>query len=136
MSKAAMYVVNNSAQEVAINGTINPGSIIRRFGQCIGLSGNGIQFNSGGYYDVDTNITLSATEEGEVTVTLFKNGIAIPGANATQTAAAAGDIINLSLDAIIRQFECGYNPGPASLTFVITGIPVTVTNFASTIIKL
>lgn len=136
MSKAAMYVVNNATQEVAVNGTINPGSIIRRFGQCIGLSGNGIQLNSGGYYSVNSSISLSAIEAGEVTVSIFKNGIAIPGATATVTAAAAGDILNLSIDTLIRQFECGYNPGPASLTFVVTGVPVTITNIASVIIKL
>ena len=136
MSKAAMYVVNNATQEVAVNGTINPGSIIRRFGQCIGLSGNGIQLNSGGYYSVNSSISLSATEAGEVTVSVFKNGIAIPGATATVTAAAAGDILNLSIDTLIRKFECGYNPGPTSLTFVVTGVPVTVTNIASVIIKL
>lgn len=136
MSKAAIYVVNNSTQDVAVDGAINPGTIIRRFGQCVGLSGNGIQLNSSGYYDLKTSITLSSTEEGEVTVTVLDNGIPIPGATATETIAAADDVVNLSIVALIRQVECCYNPGPASLTFIVSGIPATVTNIASTVIKL
>lgn len=137
MSKAAIYVVNNSTQEVADNGIINPGTIIRRFGPGVGVSGNGIQVDGTGYYSLNTSITLAPTDIGEVTVTVFKNGIAIPGATATTTVAAANDIVNLSIDALIRETGCCYyNNGPASLTFVVTGVDVSVTNIASVVIKL
>lgn len=137
MSKAAIYVVNDTAQEVIVDGTINPGGIIRRFGPGVGTSANGIQIEGLGYYSLDTSITLAPTEAGEVTVTVFKNGIAIPGATATQTAAAAEDVINLSINALIRETGCCYyNNGPANLTFVVTGVGATVTNIASVVIKL
>ena len=33
MSKAAIYTVSSGAQAVAVGGTINPGTIVRRFGR-------------------------------------------------------------------------------------------------------
>ena len=45
MSKSLIYVVNTSTQNVLVNGIITPGTIIRRFGQNLGLSGNGIQIS-------------------------------------------------------------------------------------------
>lgn len=137
MSKAAIYVVNDSTQEVVENGAINPGTIIRRFGPGMSVSGNGIQVEGIGYYNLNTSITLAPAAAGEVTVTVFKNGVAIPGAVATETAAAADDVINLSINALIRETGCCYyNNGPANLTFVITGTDATVTNIASVVIKL
>lgn len=137
MSKAAIYVVNDSTQDVVDGGAINPGSIIRRFGPNVGVSGNGIQVDGLGYYSLDTSITLAPTAAGEVTVTVFKNGIAIPGASATATATAADDVVNLSINALIRETGCCYyNNGPANLTFIVTGVDATVTNIASVVIKL
>lgn len=137
MSKAAIYVVNDSTQEVVDNGAINPGSVIRRFGPGMTISGNGIQVEGVGYYSLNTSITLAPAAAGEITVTAFKNGVAIPGATATETATAADDVINLSIDALIRETGCCYyNNGPANLTFVVTGGDATVTNIASVVIKL
>lgn len=137
MSKAAIYVVNNSTQDVTDGGAINPGTVIRRFGPNVGISGNGIQVDGIGYYSVDTSITLAPTAAGEVTVTAFKNGIAIPGAVATETVAAADDVVNLSINALIRETGCCYyNNGPANITFVVTGVDAIVTNIASVVIKL
>lgn len=137
MSRSAIYVVNNSTQEVVVDGTINPGSIIRRFGPGVGVSANGIQIDGLGYYILDSSITLAPTAAGEVTVTVFNNGIAIPGATATATAAAADDVVNLSINALIRETGCCYyNNGPASLTFVVTGTGASVTNIASRVVKI
>lgn len=137
MSKAAIYVVNDSTQEVVDNGAINPGSVIRRFGPGMTISGNGIQVEGVGYYILNTSITLAPAAAGEITVTAFKNGVAIPGATATETATAADDVINLSIDALIRETGCCYyNNGPANLTFVVTGGDATVTNIVSVVIKL
>lgn len=137
MSKAIIYVVNNSTQDIVDGGIINLGSIIRRFGTSITLSGNGVQINDTGYYTIDSSITLSSATAGDITVTMYNNGIAIPGAVATETVATADDVVNLSINAIIRETGCCYyNNGPASLTFVISGGDVTVTNVATTVVKL
>lgn len=137
MSRSAIYVVNNSTQDVAVDGAINPGSVIRRYGPNMTVSGNAIQFDGLGYYDINSSITLSAIAAGDITVTMFNNGIVVPGATASQTAAAAGDIINLSISALVRETGCCYyNNGPGSLTFIVTGADVTVTNIATKVIKL
>lgn len=136
MSKAALYIVNNVAQEVAVNGLINPGVIVRRFGPGISLINNAIQLNEQGYYSLDVSITLAPTAEGEVTVSVFKDGVLIPGAIATETAAAAGDFINLSITALIREKMCCYFNEPSNLTFVLTGVDTNVTDIATKIIKL
>lgn len=136
MSKSALYVVNNSTQEVVTNGLIDPGAVIRRFGPGASLVGNGVQLNEQGYYSLNLSITLAATEAGEVEVTVLKDGVALPGAIATQTAAAAGDFVNLSIDALIRNIGCCYTGPYSTLTFELTGVGSSVTNFAAVVIKL
>lgn len=135
MSKSALYTANNSAQNVAVNGTINLGTIIRRFGPNLTLSGNAIQINGAGYYDCGASFTLAPTEAGNVTISAYLNNVAIPGAVATETAAAANDLVNLSLTAIVRQ-ACECCEGVSNLTFVLTGTAASVTNVGITIDKL
>lgn len=127
MSKSLIYVVNTSTQEVALNGVINPGTIIRRFGQNLNLSGNGIQISGTGYYEIEGNFTLAPTAAGEVTITAYLNGVEIPGAVATETAAAGGDFINLSILAIVRE-GCPCCDGLRTLTFVLSDTASSITN--------
>lgn len=135
MSQSVIYIVNNTTQDVADGGIINLGTVIRRFGPNLSLSGNAIQLAGAGYYDLATSVTLSPTTAGEVTITAFKNGVAIPGAVATETAAAAGDVVNLSLVSIIREF-CACCESLENITFVLSGLDATVTNIATKVIKL
>ena len=135
MSKSTIYVANTSTQTATPNSTIELGSIIRRFGPNLDLSGNNIQINGCGYYDVDASFTIAPTAEGEVTVTAFRNNVAIPGATATETAAAAGDSLNLSLSAVIRE-GCNCCDGVSNLNFVLTGTQSSITNVAVVVEKL
>ena len=135
MAKSALYVANISTQTVAVDGVINPGTIIRRFGPNINLSGNAIQISGPGYYEVNISVTAAPTEAGEVTITLFKDGVAIQGATATETGAAAGDLVNLSISTMIREF-CSCCDGLSNLTLVLTGVNSNVTNVATTVEKL
>lgn len=66
------------------------------------------------------------TNSISVTITMFRDGVAVPGATATATAAAAGTV-NLSFPAIVRQ-QC-YNSS-SMLTFVLTGTAATLNNDA------
>ena len=127
MSKSAIYIANPSTQLIAVDGVITPGTIIRRFGPNLTLSGNGIQIDGVGYYDIDATFTMAPTEVGEVTVTAYLDGVAIPGAVATSTAAAAGDYVNLSISSIVRE-NCACCSGLRTLTFVLTGLSANVTN--------
>lgn len=135
MSKSAIYTANTSTQTIAVNGVIAPGTIIRRFGQNITLSGNALQLNGQGYYNIDTSFTVAPNAAGTVTITMYKDGVAIPGATASGTVAAANDSINLSISSLVREF-CECCEGLSNLTFVLTGIASSVTNSAIVIEKI
>jgi len=135
MSKSAIYVANTSNQDVQVDGIIIPGTIVRRYGPNVGLAGNAIQISGAGYYELNASITLAPTAEGEVSVSIYKDGVPLQGAIATETAAAAGDSVNLSIMAILREF-CSCCDGLSNLTFVLTGVDSTVTNIAITVEKL
>lgn len=133
MSKSALYVANTSTQLVAVDGIINLGNIVRRFGCGANLSGNNIVLDEVGYYDVNVSITASPTAIGTVTATLFNNGVAVVGGNASQTVTVADDTTNLSFESVVRVF-CGANAG--SLSLVLTGTESNVSNVAVTVKKL
>lgn len=136
MSKSAIYTVNSSIQSLTEESTIALGSIIRRFGPNLGLSGNAIQISGAGYYKIDMTAVIANADAGEVTVQAYLNNVAIPGAIATETAAAADDVVNLSFSALVRE-GCYCCDGLSNLTFVITqGATVSVTNFAVVVTKL
>lgn len=127
MSKSAIYTALTTPTAVAAGGTIPLGTIIRRFGRCLALEGNGIGIGEPGYYGLSASITVLPTAAGPITATLLKDGVAVSGATATGTAAAAGDAVNLSLAAIIRQIGCC--SGQSALTVVLSDAG-TVNNMA------
>ena len=133
MSRSAIYTANTGSQAVAVGGTINLGGIVRRFGCAVDLNGGTINLTEQGYYDVDISITAEPTAAGTVTATLYNGGIAVPGATASATAAAAGDPVNLSVDAMVRVPCCG-NSG--SMSVVLSGGAATVTNIVAVVEKL
>ena len=135
MSKSAIYVVNQSTQDVAVDGIINLGTIVRRYGPNLNLAGNAIQISGAGYYEVKVSATIAPTAEGEVTITGYLDNVAVQGATATETAAAAGDFVNLSLSFITRQ-PCRCCEALENLTFVLTGTAANVTNMAVVVEKL
>ena len=131
--KSAIYTANTTADVTAIGSTIPFGSIIRRFGQNIDLSGTAINLCGRGYYDVDISITANVTAVGTITVTLLKDGVAVPGATASESVSTAGDAVNLSIDALVREQCCD---STSTLTLVLTGAAATVTNVAAVVEKL
>jgi hypothetical protein len=133
MSKSAIYVANTGAQAVAVGGTIGLGGVIRRFGCAVELSGNSVVINEAGYYGVNVSITAEPTAAGTITATLFNNGVEVPGATASATAAAAGNPVNLSFESLVRVF-CGATSG--TLTLILTGGAANVTNSAMVVEKL
>ena len=102
MSKSLIQVANPSTQAVAVNSIIPLGSVQRRFGCNLRLSGNAIECSGEGYYTIDGNITVAPTAAGAVTVGLFVNGVQLPGAIAYGTG-TAGDPLTLPIEATIRQ---------------------------------
>ena len=114
--KSALYAAMQTPTAVAVDGVIPLGSLIRRYGCDIGLNGNAVNLTDVGYYDVDASITA----------TLYKDGVAIPGATASESGAANG-VVNLSIPALVRQACCASG---SALTLVLTGAAATVSNVA------
>lgn len=106
MSRSLIQVTNQSMQNVALNSIISLGSVLRRFGCNIRLSGNGIEVIGEGYYTISGTVTVAPTAAGTVSVAVYNNGMQIPGAIASGTAAAAGDPVTLPLETTIRQGCC------------------------------
>ena len=130
MSKSAIYVANPNNQDVAVDGLINLGSVYRRFGCNISLvTANSIRLDGTGYYDIDANFTITPSAIGNVTVTLYKNGTAIPGATSTEAVTVANVPVNLSINCLIREF-CSCAGDISDITFVLTGEESTIQNVA------
>lgn len=106
MSRSLIQVTNQSMQNVALNSIISLGSVLRRFGCNIRLSGNGIEVIGEGYYTISGTVTVAPTAAGTVSVAVYNDGMQIPGAIASGTAATAGDPVTLPLETTIRQGCC------------------------------
>ena len=141
MSAGFLYSANTTAQTLAIGGTLNMGNVVRRFGCVRGTStplatvnGTNTILSSCGrcpkYFKVDTAITVIPTAAGTVTITAFQDGVAIPGATASVTVAAAATTAMLPLT-----FGVKLNTGVTSsnITYVLTGAASSVTNVSQTV---
>ena len=133
MSRSLIQTANETNQSVLANGVISPGSVLRRFGPNIDISGNSVALMGSGYYTVDAIVTLSAGSPGEVSVALYEDGTAIPGAVVNATISAADDFVTFAIPTTVRIKDCY---GTKSITGVlVTGEGVVVSNFAVRVIK-
>ena len=116
--KTGIYTANTTAQAVGANSALPLGSIIRRFGCAVDLNGTGVNISDQGYYAVDGSITYTPTDAGLLTVQLMADGVAVPGASASVTAAAA-TTYNLSIVGMVRR--CCSAPGTLTLMVNLAG---------------
>lgn len=123
--KSLIYASNTGSQSIAVGGNINFGSVVRKTGCNCYMSGGNVIVRGEGYYKIDTNITFTAGASGTATIALYKDGIAIPGAVVSLTA-TADNIYSVGSTAIIRELCCN----ESTVTAVVSGIAVTVTNAA------
>lgn len=130
--KSAIYAVNTSTATIPEGGIYQPNTIIRRFGQCCQMANNAMELNGQGYYDVAVTATVVGTAVGNVTMSVYQDGTAVPGMNASQTIKAIGDTVTLGTSGIVRLY-CGKNS--STLTVVIGGQAVTGSNLAIDITK-
>lgn len=128
--KSAIYTANNTPSSINLTAqqpaaVLPLGTIIRRFGKNVQLSGNGILLNGGGYFDVDASIMLTPVAAGNYTIALFEDGVAILGAIQIMTA-GAGAIVNFNIPALVCLQCCDDS---AILTLVLTttaALPATI----------
>lgn len=103
MSRSLIQTTNQTTQSIAENSIISLGSVQRRFGCNLRLSGNAVEAVGEGYYTVSATVSVAPAATGPVTVAIYDNGVQIPGAIAYGTATAIGDLITLPLETTIRQ---------------------------------
>lgn len=130
--KSAIYLVNSTTAAVPVDGVINPGTTVRRFGSNVALSGNGVLIGGSGYYHVIGSVTLVAVDAGVIGVQLLSDGSPVIGALAQETVVAGGTV-NLNINALVRLVNCNAN---STLTLQLTGVSATVANSALTVEKI
>ena len=134
MSKSLIQLANTSTQALEENGIISPGSIVRRYGCDCQLVGNAVFLNTEGYYEADVTVTVVPTEAGVVTVALYEDGVAVPGAVGSMYATTAAQPVTIPIVTTIRRF-CNCCSGPANLTLVLKSGAGNVTNVSSRVKK-
>lgn len=127
MSKSVLYATNTSTQNTTIDGTsVNFGSIIRKYGCNLALSGGNVVVRGEGYYAIDTVLTVNTVEAGTINIQIFKDGVPIPGAEASTLTVADG-VYTVAIPTLIRQVCCSED----IITVLVSGTVVaTVTNAA------
>lgn len=127
---SAIYTANTNVT-VAENATVPFGTIVRRYGHNCQLDGAGFNLIGAGYYMVDVSVTETPTDAGPVTVQLYQDGIAVPGATATVTA-AAGATVNPCVNPIVRNCGCDCN---STLTLTVSAAGV-IDNISARVVRL
>ena len=133
--KPLIYVALTTPTAVTTNNVVPFSTIVRRRGCGINLSGNTVAITDTGsnYYDVDVSVTFTAPVAGDVTFVLQQNGTAVTGATATETITTpTTEVRSISFPATIRTFN---NIGFDSLTLVVTGVGVTISNATMRVVQ-
>ena len=104
--KSLIYTALTSPTAVLADGIIPLGALVRRYGCALAVNGNGVNVNEPGYYDIKVSVTVLPDAAGAIAATVLADGVEIPGATATGTAAAAGDAVNLSIASVLRKCGC------------------------------
>lgn len=129
-----IFMITPTTQSVDANGVIPLTTISRRTCQAIQNASNTILIDRPGYYKLDATITFTAPAAGDVSVVAQKNSVNIPGITSSTTVATATTEVNtLSLTGIIRVFP---NEGAVTVQLVNTGVAITTSNVALSIIAL
>ena len=133
MSKSLIQTTNISTQTVAVGSVVSLGSVLRRFGCNCRLNGNAIEIEGEGYYAVDVDLTATPTAAGNVTVSVLKDGVAIPSATATNSVSTVGNSTTLPINTTVR-LGCKCD-GASSLTVVLVAGAGVVSNISMRVVK-
>lgn len=140
MSAGFLYTQNNTAQTVAVGGTINMGTVVRRKG-CVCGSGTPYATANGAtttlsnrgrcpeYFKVDATFVVTPTAAGTVTINAVQDGVNV-GAVGTATVVAADTTVTIPV-----VFGVRLNQGVTSsnITYVLSGAASTVNNVSQTV---
>lgn len=140
--KSAIFTVNNTAVDITLTeqsptAVLPLGNVVRRFGQNLQLSGNGINIydpcNNISYYDIDTSVTITTATAGTYTVAVQVDGVTVNQQIITTVADATASF-NVPALTRLNQFS-----DTSIVTLVISTtatLPVTITlNNASIVME-
>ena len=126
-----LYTNNTTGATLAANAQIPFGSTIHRRGRAATLDGNEIVVRGGCncYAKVEGVANVAPTAEGEVTVTVFVDGVSAQ--TMTVTAGAAGDSVAIPFTLAIKGGCCGLHRLTVGVDVAVTLIsfPVIVETF-------
>lgn len=140
---------NVGTQTVLADGTVNIGSVYRKFCKankcgipCFSVTSNGITINHEGIYKVTAVLVGTGATAGDVTVQLLENGEVLTGAVSTQTiTTATTEIRTFFIDYLIKvDKDCvlGYSTTDAktlSLVNASEDIDATFTSVVFNVVK-
>lgn len=130
-----MLKLTNTTSTALTANQVIPLSAVLDTNNSLSFSNNTIKINKAGYYDVTGNFVITATAVGDISVRLFANGVAIPEAIATETVAAAGNVITLPIHDIIKVIRSSNISNTAELTFVVSAA-CTLTSAVATVVEI
>ena len=131
--RSMIYTANTATQTVPVGGTVALGQEVRRSGCGLVSGGSSIVAKTHMPVLVTVSVTAAPSAAGAVTVALYRDGVAIPGAAATQTVAANGTA-SLAFSAIVRGSRCACADA-STLTVVLLGTASDVSNVAVTAVE-
>lgn len=136
-----LYTYTNSTQALAAQGIVLFNTTEIQTG-CTATheAGSGaINLNRPGFYMIHVNADILGTVAGLAQLQLFVNGVAYPGALASETIAVGGTE-NVGFTAIVRVANntcpCNTANNRTSITLRNTGVAASLTNVAMTVTKL
>lgn len=137
MSCAYLFAANANAQPLASGSQVSFGSAVHGFGvncsgRIIAANGNTIILDPG-YYDVEITGVVTDSAAGNVTITLYQDGTAIPAATSSEAIAAADDPASVSISAGVVVPRC--TTGALTLVVTATAGTPTVSSITTTITK-
>lgn len=108
-------IVNTTQTTLVADQVVPLGGVTASSNTNASLSDNSIQLNRPGYYGVSGQFAITGTAAGDVTIQLYANGTAVPGALATETL-AEGSSATISLKKVIKALPSNLT-NRVSLTF-------------------
>lgn len=131
---------NSLNQTVATNGTVNLGSVYRKYcrkNSCgtpaFSFTGDSIALNQSGIYHVTATLVAAGSSAGVVTVGLYANGVLVPAGISSETiTTATTELRTLTIDQYIlvdRTCSLGSTAiTPETITLVNTGVEAIISD--------
>jgi hypothetical protein len=133
-----LYIFQNTDQTVAINGNIGFNTIGIQTGTTAtrSQSNDTIFLNRPGFYSIDISTTgAPSAGAGDITVSMYVNGVQYNGATGSSSSTGLTDIVNIAFPAIVQVAPaCGCVHVP--ITFVNEGVAAVFSNVVVRVTKI